>query len=263
MFCPVGKSDLILSLGEKMMEKGKGASSGSAAFRTLSPEQLGAILQYDTCTIANAIESFGVRLRNEGFTRPGLSCITSPEQRILGYAATFQVKSSDPPVIGGRFKDRTDWWAGMERLPLPRIAVFESLDEDNEDGSCVGDVHTAILKAFGCAGVIIDGSVRDVTGIRKQNFPVFARSVTVSHSYVHIVSFGTPVEILGLTVRQGDLLYADCHGVLAIPIQIAAELPAVAERIRRKDERIIQLCRMPDFSPEKLLKAVEEEESGI
>jgi biotin carboxyl carrier protein len=32
--------------------------------------------QFDTCTIANAIEHFKVRLRNEGFTRPGLRCVT-------------------------------------------------------------------------------------------------------------------------------------------------------------------------------------------
>ncbi|HEX9022871.1 MAG TPA: RraA family protein [Geobacteraceae bacterium] len=242
------------------MEKEKGASSDSSPLCALSPEQLQAILRYDTCTIANAIESFGVRLRNEGFTRPGLNCITSQDQRILGYAATFQVKSGDPPVTGGRFKDRTDWWGEMERLPIPRIAVFESLDRDDEDGSCVGDVHTAILSAFGCCGAIIDGSVRDVPGIRKQGFPVFARSVAVSHSYVHIVSFGKPVEVLGLKVEPGDLLYADCHGVLAIPVQIAAELPAVAERFREQDDRIIRLCRTPDFSPEKLRLAIGEEE---
>ncbi len=240
------------------MEKGKTASTGASTFRGVTQEQLDAILQFDTCVIANAIETFGVRLNNEGFTRPGLNCITCPDQRILGYAATFQFRSSDPPVTGGRFKDRTDWWGEMERLPLPRIAVFESLDKHSEDGSCVGDVHTAILRAFGCCGAIIDGSVRDVPGIRKQEFPVFARSVAVSHSYVHIVSFGEPVEVLGLTVRQGDLLYADCHGVLAIPVQIAAELPAVAERMRKKDDRIIQVCRMPDFTPGKLLQAIKE-----
>ncbi len=244
------------------MEKGKAASSAASTVRSLTPEQFEAILQFDTCTIANAIETFGVRLNNEGFTRPGLKCITSPDQRILGYAATFQVKSADPPVTGGRFKDRTDWWGEMGQLPLPRIAVFESLDKDDEEGSCVGDVHTAILRAFGCRGAIIDGSVRDVPGIRKQGFPVFARSVAVSHSYVHIVSFGAPVEVLGLEVRQGDLLYADCHGVLSIPTRIAAELPAAAERIRKKDERIIQVCGMPDFTPEKLLQAIRENGPG-
>jgi 4-hydroxy-4-methyl-2-oxoglutarate aldolase len=231
----------------------------SAADQTqvLTPEQLEAIRRFDTCTIANAIECFGVRLRNEGFTRPGLGPVTGPDERILGYAATFRVKSTDPPVTGGRFVDRTDWWSAIVRLPSPRVAVFDDLNGD-PGGACIGEVHGAILKAFGCDGVITDGLVRDVPGLRKLGLPVFAKAVTVSHSFMHIVDFGAPVEIFGLTVRPGDLIYADCHGVLAIPIEIAAELPVVAERISRKEQSIVELCQAPDFSPEKLLKALRE-----
>lgn len=87
-------------------------------------------------------------------------------------------------------------------------------------------------------------------------FPTFAASVAVSHEYMHIVDFGAPVEIFGLKVHQGDLLYADCHGVLAIPGEIAAELPAAAERIMRKDQRIMEVCLAPDFSSKKLLEVL-------
>ena len=230
----------------------------TARRQLLSPQQLEAILRYDTCTIANAIESFGVRLRNEGFTRPGLNCVTGSEQRILGYAATFKVRSSDPPVIGGKFQERTDWWCEIEQLQHPAIAVFQNLDQEFGAGSCVGNVHAAILKAFGCCGIVTDGAIRDVAGIRELGIPAFAASLTVSHSYMHIVDFGAPVEIFGLSVRQGDLLYADCHGVLAIPLEIAAELPDAAARVRRKEKNIIDVCRSADFSSAKLLQAIRE-----
>lgn len=238
------------------MDRDDGASQGQA----LTKEQLEAIRRFDTCTIADAIECFNVRLRNEGFTRPGLGPVTGPDARILGYAATFRVKSSGPPLTGGRFADRIDWWDAIERLPRPRVAVFASLKGEAGEGSCIGAVHGAILKAFGCAGVISDGSVRDVPGLRELELPVFAKSVTVSHSFTHILDFGVPIEIFGLAVEPGGLLYADCHGVLAIPIGIAAKLPEVAGRISRKDRSIIELCRAPDFSPEKLVKALREEE---
>ncbi len=226
----------------------------------LSPEQFEAIRRFDICTIADAIECFDVRLRNEGFTRPGLRPVTNPDERILGYAVTFRVKSSDPPMTQGRFSDRTDWWSAIERLPRPRVALFETLDEDSGKGACIGDVHGAILKAFGCEGVITNGSVRDVPGLKKLGLPVFAKSVTVSHSFMHILDFGTPVEIFGLPVSQGDLLYVDCHGMLTIPIGIAAKLPEVAERISRKDQSIIELCHSPDFSSEKLQQALRKNE---
>ena len=245
------------------MEPESRSATPAAKTQVLSQQQLEAILEFDTCSIANAIECFGVRLRNEGFTRPGLECMTGAEQRVLGYAATFRVKSGEPPVTGGRFEDRTDWWDEIRSMPAPKIAVFQNIDEDGDAGSCVGEVHAAILKAFGCSGLVTDGSVRDVAGIKKLGgFQVFASSVSVSHSYMHIVDFGTPVGIFGLSVRQGDLIYADCHGVLAIPIEIAAELPAVADRLRKKDRRIIELCKSADFSPEKLLKLLQENRAG-
>ncbi len=215
-------------------------------------EQLDKILKFDTCTIANAIECFGVRLRNEGFTRPGLSCLTGADERVLGYAATFQVRSMDPPTIGGRFTDRTDYWSEFERLPCPRIAVFENMDGEDARGGA-GEVHAAILKAFGCDGLITDGMACNLHGLRKLGLSVFAKSLTVSDAYMHIVDFGKPVEIMGLGVKPGDLLYADCHGVLTIPIDIVPELPAVAERIHMENQAIIKVCQSPDFSPEMLL----------
>lgn len=244
------------------MDPGTENATQAAQKQVLSQQQLEAFLEYDTCSIANAIECFGVRLRNEGFTRPGLDCLTG-DARVLGYAATFRVKSADPPLTGGRFEESTDWWEEVRSMPSPKIAVFQNIDEGGDAGSCVGEVHAAILKAFGCAGLVTDGSVRDITGIKKLgDFPIFAPSVSVSHSYMHIIDFGTPVNIFGLAVRQGDLIYADCHGVLAIPIEIAAELPAVAERLRSKDRRIIQLCKSADFSPEKLLQLLNENRAG-
>ena len=62
---------------------------------------------------------------------------------------------------------------------------------------------------------------------------------------------GQPVKIFGLEIRSGDLLYADCHGVVSIPHEIVAELPAAAAKIREHEQRIIDICRSPGFSLEK------------
>ena len=222
----------------------------------LSSSQLEAIQQFDTCTIANAIEQFKVRLRNEGFTRPGLRCVTNGAASVLGYAATSRVRSSNPPMTGTAYIERTDWWANINRLPVPRIAVIQDIDPAPGGGACVGEVHAAILKALHCTAVITNGAVRDLPAVSKLDFPMFAPFVTVSHAYMHSVDYGEPVEILGLHIRPGDLLYADCHGVVSVPLDIAAELPEAAARIRSKEQRIVQVCMSPDFSTEKLLNAI-------
>jgi len=224
----------------------------------LTSKQLDAIQQFDTCTISDAIEQFGVRLRNEGFTRPGLRCFAKSEARLLGYAATFRVRSSDPPVTGGAFLDRTDWWEAMEQLPLPRVAVVEDV-ETNPAGSCAGEVHAAVLKALHCRGLITNGAVRDVPAVRELGFPVFARFVAVSHAYMHVMEFGGPVEILGLKVRTGDLIYADCHGAVSIPLDIADRVADAATQIRERERRIVQSCLSPDLPREELLQLVRSE----
>ena len=124
----------------------------------------------------------------------------------------------------------------------------------------MGEVHSAILKALRCDGAITNGAVRDVAAVGKLKFPLFAPFVTASHSYMHMVDYGGPVEIFGLTVQTGDLLYADCHGVISIPLQIAAELPQAAARIQVKEQKIVELCLSPDFSTEKLVKLIRSEQ---
>ena len=211
--------------------------------------------EFDTCTIANAIERCGLRLRNEGFTLPGLQCLTPPAQPLVGYAATYQVRSSDPPLTGSVYLDRTDWWEAIEKLPSPRVAVIQDL-EPEAYGSVVGEVHCAILRAFHCLGVITNGAVRDIPAVNRMGFPLFAQHAAVSHSYTHVVDYGGRVEIFGLEILSGDLVMADCHGAILIPIEMAEELPRVAAEIRAGERRIIDVCRSPDFSPQKLLQII-------
>jgi 4-hydroxy-4-methyl-2-oxoglutarate aldolase len=231
--------------------------SAAAAIQSLPHATFEAIRQFDTCTIANAIEHFRVRLRNEGFTRPGLHCVTGGSPRLIGYAATCRVRSADPPMSGNAYVDRTDWWEKLSLMPAPRIAVFQDLDTNASGASIIGEVHAAILKAFQCEGVITNGSVRDIPAVSRMGFPLFARAASVSHAYMHIVDFGTPVEIFGLPVKSGDLLYADIHGVVSIPHEIAARIPEAAAEIRAKERMIIDLCQSPGFSLEKLVEAVQ------
>lgn len=224
----------------------------------VSSDMLDAIRQFDTCTVANAIERFGVRLRNEGYTQPGLRCITGGFPRVIGYAFTCRVKLADPPVTGGAYMDRTDWWAAIQQLPAPRIAVIQDLEPEPAKASVIGQVHAAIFKAFRCEGVITNGAVRDVEAVTAMNFPMFARTVSVSHAYMHMVDYCKFADIFGLRIHSGDLIFADRHGAICIPPEIADEVPKAAAEIRAKEQRIVELCQSPTFSPEKLLEAVKD-----
>jgi regulator of RNase E activity RraA len=159
-------------------------------------------------------------------------------------------------MSGNAYLDRTDWWGAIEELPVPRIAVIQDIEAGSGLGSAMGEVHAAILKALRCDGVITNGTVRDIPGVARMQFQAFASAVAVSHSYMHVVDYGAPVEIFGLKIHSGSLVYADCHGVISIPLEIAGELPKVASQLHARERRIIDVCQSPAFSPEKLLQAI-------
>lgn len=224
----------------------------------LTPDQLEGLQKFDTCSLANAIEKLDVRLRNEGYTGPGLRCMTGEFPTMLGYAVTSRVRSANPPTTGHRYYDRTDWWTKLDTYPSPRIAVIQDIDPTPGSGAVAGEIHSAILRALKCVALVTNGTVRDLPAVRRMGFPLFACHVSVSHAYVHIVDFGGPVEICGLKIQPGDLLCADCHGVLSIPPELAAQLPEVATKLASHERKVIDLCNSPEFSLSRLRTEVQE-----
>jgi regulator of RNase E activity RraA len=223
---------------------------------TLRPDQLTALRQLDTCSVANAIETFDVRLRNEGFADASIRCLFPKLPPMVGYAATVRVRCSNPPMEGHGYPNRTDWWNYVESLPAPRVVVIQDVDDQPGTGAFLGEVHAHILQALNCAGVVTSGSVRDVPTIEAIGLPLFAASVAVSRAYVHIVDFGNPVEIGGLEIQPGDLLHGDLHGLLSVPKEIAADIPAAAARRAEREQKVIALCKSKDFSFARLREAV-------
>ena len=219
-------------------------------------EQLEALRRLDACLLANAIETFDERLRNEGFTDQTVRCLFPPVEPMVGYAVTVKIRGSEPPTAGHGYLDRTDWWDYILSLPEPRVVVVQDVATHPGLGSLLGAVHVNILRALGCVGAVTNGSVRDIPAVERLGFPLFAGGISVSHAYVHIVEIGGPVDIGGLKVRSGDLLHGDVHGVQSVPLDLAARIPPVAEQIVARERALIALCQSRHFSLEKLRAAV-------
>jgi 4-hydroxy-4-methyl-2-oxoglutarate aldolase len=222
------------------------------AHEPVSVGELEALRGLDTCTVSNAIETFEVRLRNTGFADARIRCMFEDFPPMVGYAATAQLRSGEPPIAGRIYVDRTDWWKSILEVPAPRIVVLEDLDKPPGVGAFLGDMHAAILRALGCVGFVTDGAVRELPRVRDQGLQLFAGNVAVSHAYAHIFEFGSQVKVGGLEVRPGDLLHGDRHGLLSVPKEIAGEIPAAAARLQQAEQRVIDFCRSKEFSVDRL-----------
>jgi regulator of RNase E activity RraA len=222
----------------------------------LTPEQLESLSRLDACTLANAIEMFHERLRNEGFANGTVRCLFPRLRPVVGFAATIKIRGSAPPTTGGRYPDRTDWWDYLKSLPAPRVLVVQDVATHIGLGSLLGAVHVNILHALGCVAAMTNGSVRDIPAAQQLGFQLFAGSVSVSHAYVHIVEVGGAVEVAGLAIQSGDLLHGDLHGFQTIPLDLVDRIPPAATQIMAKERELIALCQSKEFSIEKLRAAV-------
>ena len=223
----------------------------------LEPAVLEELRQLDSCSVANAIETFGVRLRNAGFADSSVHCIFEDFPPLVGYAATIRVRTSDPPMEGDSYYYRLDWLEHLLSVPAPRVLVVQDMDHRPGLGSFIGDVHANILRALGCEGVVTNGAVRNVEAARALKLQMFAGNLSVSHAFAHLFDFGGVVEVGQMQVRPGDLMHGDRHGVQTVPMEIAQKVPPVVRRMKGEEQEIIELCQSGAFTLEKLRLAVD------
>lgn len=225
--------------------------------RQVPPGILDQLRTLDSCTVSNAIERLDVRLRNEGFTDISVRCLSPSLPPMVGYAATGRIRTGEAPISRRWYYDHMDFWEYLTTIPAPRVIVFQDVDAKPGFGALFGEIHAQIGRALGAIGYVTNGAVRDLPGIGRTGFHLFARGVSVSHAYAHVVDFGEPVEAGGLRVNPGDLLHGDLHGVVSVPSAIAGQIPAVAAELLVLEGELIQLCQPGHFSIEKLGKQIE------
>jgi 4-hydroxy-4-methyl-2-oxoglutarate aldolase len=78
------------------------------------------------------------------------------------------------------------------------------------------------LKA---AGAVLDGYCRDTNEILELNFPTFCMGSFAQDQGPRgkVVDYRVPIEIEGVAIRPGDIVYGDRDGVLVIPAEAAEE----------------------------------------
>jgi regulator of RNase E activity RraA len=216
--------------------------------KNVSEAAIQLLQQLNGADVANAIEAFDVRLRNEGFADGSIRSVTPALPPAVGHAVTARIRCSSPPPIGNLYIDRTDWWNYVLQVPAPRFVVVQDVDERRGLGAFLGEVHANVLTALGCIGYATDGSVRDVAAVAALGFHLFAASTSVSHAFAHVIEFGEPISLGGLAITSGDLLFGDANGLQVVPATVVDRLPAMVAEVTRKDEAVIRFCRSREFS---------------
>jgi regulator of RNase E activity RraA len=102
-----------------------------------------------------------------------------------------------------------------------------------------GELLSTAARARGAAGAVMDGLTRDVRVIREMQFPVFAGGIGPldSKGRGKVMAIDVPVEVAGVRVAPGDLVFGDADGVVVVPRAVEDEVVAAAlAKVRGENE---------------------------
>jgi regulator of RNase E activity RraA len=129
----------------------------------------------------------------------------------------------------------------LEAAPAGSVVVA-TLDGD-KSFAIFGSTFAALAKARHLAGFVVDGSVRDLSDLKRFEFPTFARGAAPGSAGGHYRTEGlnVPVECGGIEVRPGDYVFGDEDGIAVAPKERYAEIVIAAKASQTDKQALLPL----------------------
>ncbi|MFN0169891.1 MAG: RraA family protein [Bryobacteraceae bacterium] len=160
-----------------------------------------------------------------------MKCVSS-KPAMAGPAFTVRVHTADILMVAH----------ALGQCPCGHVLVVDGQGERNT--ALWGDITTLCAFRKGLAGVVIDGAVRDVVGIRKIALPVFARAIVPNAGGAeYLGEIGVAVQCGGQVVTPGDWVVGDADGVVVIPASRLEAAFAKATAIIQAEKKIERAIR--------------------
>jgi 4-hydroxy-4-methyl-2-oxoglutarate aldolase len=180
-----------------------------------------------------------------------------------GAATVHEVAGTDtmlPPAIRPMFPGATvcapaypvdcgpgdNLWIHRALYLAPAGSVLVVSCGDAYDYGYWGEILSTAAQECHLAGLVIDGSVRDVAALERLGFPVFARGLCVrgtGKSPRVGTGAGAPITIGGVPVHAGDLVLGDADGIICVPETRIDGLLDAAERRTAQEHDVMAALR--------------------
>jgi regulator of RNase E activity RraA len=159
----------------------------------------------------------------------------SANSRMAGPAFTLRVHTADILMVA----------KALSLCGRGDVLVIDGQGELNT--ALWGILVTESARVKGLAGVAIDGAVRDIAGIRRDRFPVFARAVVPNAGGAEYEGeLNGTVQCGGVPVNPADWVVGDEDGVVVIPRERLDVTLEKAEELARVEEKIERAVRRGD-----------------
>ena len=152
---------------------------------------------------------------------------------LLGRALTVRC---DPPDFGAVV-------LALDHVQAGDVVVIAA--QARTDFAMIGEILGGHLRSRGCAGLVVDGAVRDIDQLGSwSDFPVFARAVNpLGPTSAAGGVLNGPVEVGGCSISPGDLILGDADGLIALnPALARAHLAGARAKLDLEQRWISQLA---------------------
>lgn len=145
---------------------------------------------------------------------PGFQRVSG--RSVLGIAKTLELK---------RLRKGDDWhgiYDALSTYDFVRPGDVIVVQSEVQDAAYFGDLNANIALRSGAVGAVVDSFTRDSRALNDLEFSVFAKGI-YSHDIKYEGTVGAmnrPIQIGDVTINNGDYIFADDDGVVAIPREI-------------------------------------------
>lgn len=146
--------------------------------------------------------------------------------KVAGRAFTVKIPAGDNTMVLKAIKEASPG----------DVLVVDAKGESYR--AVAGDFVVSLAQKLGIAGIIVDGVIRDLIGVRSLNFPVFSKGTTVAASFKNGAGeINVPISCGGVSITPGDIIVGDADGVVVIPQADAEKVLEKALAKLKKDEQ--------------------------
>lgn len=148
-----------------------------------------------------------------------------PNRRLVGRARTARYLPTRPDLREEIYSVRRQLnYVTAEEAQPGDVLVFDAGGDTRSAVS--GEITTIRFMARGGSGLVVDGALRDVPEIAALPLQVYQRRGQAAAVRPNLMSvdYQVPVRIGQVTVRPGDMLLGERHGILVIPSALVSEV---------------------------------------
>jgi len=196
-----------------------------------------ALSRVTTATLTTVLLKKGLR----NVWMRGSRALRAGQQRVVGRAFTLRfVPVREDLATPESWSAPISTRAAIEAMPAACLVVVDAMGVT--DAGIFGDILCARMKKRGVAGLITDGTVRDLAGVLGTELPVWCSGVAAPPSVAGLtfVAWQQPIGCGGVAVFPNDVVVADDDGAVLIPAVLLDEVVTAAVEQERLEGWIME-----------------------